>query len=121
MFVYSVEQLPADVDKGGDAHHIVGGEVHEGLSQIFTHIAQMFLYGFLPPANNINIISHQHVKRAQLHHFLQTHHYHIGLIYRKIEQFIQISLRYFFRVNSIAIPGQNIHNQLIVIVVFGFV
>jgi len=118
MLVNSVEKMSTNIDKGGNTDHIIAGQMYKRLSEIFSHIAEMLLYHFFPPSDNIDVIAHQHVETAQLDHLLQADHNHIGLIDRKIEQFIQIPCCDFIWVNDIAIPGEDIHDQLFIIVVF---
>ena len=81
VFVYSVVDVAADKDKGGNSYEIMIGKMNKRFSNILANIIEMFLYNFLPLGNNILIVTHQDIKRAELYHFLKADNNNISFIY----------------------------------------
>ena len=101
-------------DKSSYSYHIMASKMHKRFAYILGDVIKMFFYDSLPIINNILIISHQNIKRTQLHHFLQTNHHHISLIDRKIKQPIQIPHPQLLGIHRIAIPRQHVHQHLLI-------
>lgn len=74
----------------------------------------MCLDHLTPPVQHIFRAADEDIEGVQLHHFLQTNHQNVSLIWRKGKQLFPISLRKLLRVHCIAVPREDEHHCLLI-------